>query len=119
MTTLLASSNIYASSGSTELRYDRPATAWTEALPVGNGRLGAMVFGDASRERLQINEETLWSGYPRNWNNPDAPSVLAKVREALFAGDHAKADALCKKMQGPPHRPSRMPAPFRFQQDTG
>ncbi len=90
-----------ASNGSHELRYDRPADKWTEALPVGNGRLGAMVFGGVGRERLQINEATLWSGAPREWNNPDGPAVLSKVREALFAGDYRKADELCKKMQGP------------------
>lgn len=89
------------SAGAIDLRYARPAEKWTEALPVGNGRLGAMVFGGIDRERLQINEETLWSGGPREWNNPDAPAVLAEVRAALFAGDYVKADALCKKMQGP------------------
>src|SRR5271166_3449102 len=84
-----------------ELRYTRPATRWTEALPVGNGRLGAMVFGDASCEHLQLNEASLWSGGPGDWNNPEAREFLPQVRAAVFAGDYVKAGDLCKKMQGP------------------
>jgi alpha-L-fucosidase 2 len=84
-----------------ELWYSRPAARWTDALPVGNGRLGAMVFGGLPRERLQLNEATLWSGGPRDWNNPGAREVLPQVREALFAGDFVRATALCRKMQGP------------------
>ena len=83
------------------LRYDQPATVWTEALPVGNGRLGAMVFGGVARERLQLNEATFWSGAPREWNNPAALQVLPEVRAALFSGDYAQATRLSKKMQGP------------------
>jgi alpha-L-fucosidase 2 len=84
-----------------ELRYSRPAARWTEALPVGNGRMGGMVFGDASSEHIQLNEATLWSGAPRDWNNPGARGVLAQVRSAILAGDYVQADELCKKMQGP------------------
>ena len=83
------------------LWYERPAATWVEALPIGNGRLGAMVFGDPLRERLALNEDTLWSGGPTDWNNRDAKSWLPKVREAVFAGRYAEADALTKKMQGP------------------
>jgi alpha-L-fucosidase 2 len=83
------------------LRYDRPAAVWTEALPVGNGRLGAMVFGGVARERLQLNEATFWSGAPREWNNPGALAALPEVRAALFAGDFVGATRLSKKMQGP------------------
>ncbi len=81
--------------------YDRPARYWLEALPLGNGRLGAMVFGGASSEHLQFNEESLWSGYPRNHTNPLAKPYLPKVREAVFAGDYVLADELVKHMQGP------------------
>lgn len=88
-------------SSGVELWYDRPAVRWTDALPVGNGRLGAMVFGGVPRERLQLNEATLWSGGPRDWNNPGARDVLPQVREALFSGDFVRATALCRKMQGP------------------
>jgi alpha-L-fucosidase 2 len=83
------------------LRYTQPAVRWTEALPVGNGRLGAMVFGGLAREQLQLNEATLWSGAPTDWNNPAGPEVLKQVRAAIFAGDYALANQLCKKMQGP------------------
>src|SRR6185369_5966007 len=54
------------------LWYSTAANAWVEALPIGNGSLGAMVFGGVGRERLQLNDDTLWSGAPRNWDNPKA-----------------------------------------------
>src|SRR5205085_2169929 len=83
------------------LRYHAPAEKWVEALPVGNGRLGAMVFGGVASERLALNEDTLWSGGPRDWNNPGAKEILPQVRAAIFAGRYAEAEELCKKMQGP------------------
>lgn len=52
------------------IQFHSPAVYWVEALPVGNGRLGAMVFGGIEKERVALNEDTLWSGYPRDWNNP-------------------------------------------------
>ena len=84
-----------------QLRYAQPAEAWTEALPLGNGRLGAMVFGGIAEEHLQLNEASLWSGAPREWNNPGAQAALPQVRAAIFAGDYVLAEQLCKKMQGP------------------
>jgi alpha-L-fucosidase 2 len=83
------------------LWYDRPADYWVEALPLGNGRLGAMIFGGAPVEHLQLNEESLWSGYPREHNNPEARVFLPHVRHAVFAGDYALADQLVQHMQGP------------------
>lgn len=83
------------------LKYAQPATHWTEALPVGNGRLGAMVFGGVAVEHLQLNEATLWSGAPHEWNNSGAKDALPLVRAAILAGDYVKAGELCKKMQGP------------------
>ncbi|MBN1249946.1 MAG: glycoside hydrolase family 95 protein [Anaerolineae bacterium] len=83
------------------LWYERPGERWVEALPLGNGRLGAMVFGGVAHERYQLNEDTLWAGGPRDWNNPGARAVLLKVREALFRGDFATANELSKQMQGP------------------
>ncbi len=82
------------------LWYDQPAAQWVEALPLGNGRLGAMVFGGISAERYQLNEETLWSGAPRDWNSPGAQAALPAVRAAIAAGDHAEADRLAKALQG-------------------
>ncbi len=84
-----------------QLWYSQPASHWVEALPLGNGRLGAMVFGGVSHEHLQVNEESLWSGYPREADNPDAKAYLPQVRQAVFAGDYALADRLTTHMQGP------------------
>ncbi len=85
-----------------KLWYKQPARLWTEALPVGNGRLGAMVFGGIDTERLQLNEDTLWSGAPREWNNPHAFEYLPEVRRLVMSEEkYHDADLLCKKMQGP------------------
>ena len=83
------------------LWYTRAATRWVEALPVGNGRLGAMVFGDVGRERLQLNDDTLWSGGPAAWDTPGARQVLPELRRLTLAGKYADADRLAKKMMGP------------------
>ncbi len=83
------------------LWYQQPARSWVEALPVGNGRLGAMVFGGVEEERIQFNEDTLWSGKPKDWNTPEARSVLPEVRRLVFEGDYAAATALAQRMQGP------------------
>lgn len=96
----LVSSAAQAQSALT-LQYDKPAQTWTEALPVGNGRLGAMVFGDVETEHLQLNEATLWSGGPVHANvNPEAFNYLTPARKALLAGDFAGAKELVKHMQG-------------------
>jgi alpha-L-fucosidase 2 len=93
--------NKLAENRSLVLWYDKPAAEWVEALPVGNGRLGAMVFGRPDKELIQLNEGTLWSGGPVNLNpNPDAPKYLPLVREALACEDYSTADELLKSMQG-------------------
>src|SRR5687768_11427957 len=81
----------------TTMWYTQPAAKWEEALPVGNGRLGAMVFGGVREERLQLNEDSLWSGGPQDSDNPDALAALQKIRELLFAGEFAKAQALADR----------------------
>jgi alpha-L-fucosidase 2 len=88
------------------LWYRQPAAEWIEALPVGNGRLGAMVFGKATgEERVQLNENTLWDGHARDTNNPDALKHLPEVRRLLFAGKNAEATALAEKhLMGNPAR---------------
>jgi alpha-L-fucosidase 2 len=83
------------------LWYRQPATIWTEALPIGNGRLGAMIFGGIETERIALNEDTLWSGSPKPWNNRDAKKVLPEVRRLVDEEKYHEADMLCKKMQGP------------------
>ena len=85
-----------------KLWYNKPAQQWTEALPLGNGKLGAMVFGGVSDELIQLNESSLYSGGPvKNTVNPNAISYLPQIREALLRDkDYSKADKLSKKMQG-------------------
>src|SRR6478736_1790180 len=84
-----------------KLWYKQPARNWNEALPIGNGRLGAMVFGGTSEELIQLNEETLWSGGPTNSNaNPNAPQYLPKIRQALADENYQLAEELAKKLQG-------------------
>ena len=74
------------------LWYRRPAAVWTEALPIGNGRLGGMVFGGVDGDRLQLNEGTLWAGGPYDPANPQAPAALAEVRRLIFEGKLAEAN---------------------------
>lgn len=88
------------------LWYDKPASRWVDALPIGSGRLGAMVFGAggdgaANRELLALNEDTIWSGKPVDGNNLDAHNHLAEVRRAVLEQqDYHLADQICRKMQG-------------------
>lgn len=79
------------------LWYRGPAKIWVEALPVGNGRLGAMVYGGAARERLQLNEDTLYAGGPYDPINPQSLATLPKVRELVFAGRYAEAEKLANE----------------------
>src|SRR5437762_6859356 len=76
------------------LWYRRPAREWLEALPVGNGRLAAMVFGGIQQERLQLNEGTLWAGGPHDYTHPDAAAALPEIRRLVFAGEWQKAQDL-------------------------
>jgi alpha-L-fucosidase 2 len=85
------------------LWYTRPATVWTEALPIGNGRIGAMVFGGVARERLQLNEDTLYAGGPYDPVNPRARAALPEVRRLIAAGKFAAAQALANdRLMGVP-----------------
>jgi alpha-L-fucosidase 2 len=88
--------------GEQTLWYRQPAAQWTEALPLGNGRLGAMVFGGVAEDRIQINEATLWGGGPHDYTNPDAHAHLAQLRALIFAGKIAEAEALSGRMMGNP-----------------
>jgi len=85
------------------LWYRQPARQWVEALAVGNGRLGAMVFGGVAQERIQLNEDTLWAGGPYDPANPDALEAWPKVRELIFAGQYRQAaDLVGQKMMARP-----------------
>lgn len=77
-----------------KLWFDRPAAEWNEALPIGNGKLGAMVFGNPAEERIALNEDSVWYGGPRNRNNPDALPNLARVRTMLKEGKLREAQEL-------------------------
>ncbi len=90
----LSGESAAAPSGRHTLWYRQPAKVWEEALPLGNGRLGAMVFGGVTDERLQLNEDSLWDGYPLDTSNPDALKALPQVRKLLFEGKNKEAEAL-------------------------
>ncbi len=79
------------------LWYRQPASQWVEALPLGNGRLGAMVFGGISQERFQLNEDTLWAGGPYDPANPTAAAALPEIRRLIAIGDYAGAQALAQE----------------------
>src|SRR6204780_3884416 len=86
------------------LFFEQPAATWPDALPVGNGRLGAMVVGNPAKERLQLNEETVWIGERRDRNNPQAGRT-PEVRKLLMAGKIHEAEALAAQvMMGVPDR---------------
>src|SRR5688572_32103968 len=89
--------SLAATSPDLTLRYTRPAAEWVEALPVGNGRLGAMVFGGIHQERLQLNEDTLWAGGPYDPANPEALAALPEVRRLIAAGEYDAAQKLTQQ----------------------
>lgn len=91
---LWASFYLQAAAQEYKLWYDTPAHVWTEALPLGNGRLGAMVFGNPAIEHIQLNEETIWAGQPNNNANPDALENIPKVRQLVFEGKYQEAQTL-------------------------
>lgn len=77
-----------------KLWYNQPAKQWVEALPLGNGRLGAMVFGNPSKEEIHLNESTIWAGQPHRNDNPDAKETLTAVRQLIFEGKYKEAQDL-------------------------
>jgi alpha-L-fucosidase 2 len=80
-----------------QLWYDRPAMTWTQALPVGNGTMGGMVYGTPAVERIQLNEETIWAGQPNQVCNPAAKENLPKVRQLIFEGKYKEAEKLANE----------------------
>ena len=93
-----------------QLWYSEPARVWTDALPLGNGRLGAMVFGNPTTERIQLNEETIWAGQPNNNYNADAKNWIPKIQQLIFDGkykeaqDMANEHVMSKTNQGMPYQ---------------
>lgn len=76
------------------LMYDRPANCFNESLPIGNGRLGACVYAGAKTEKFSINEDTLWTGYPKNLAQEDCSAIFSQVQESALAGEMKKASKL-------------------------
>lgn len=79
------------------LRYNKPAKKWREALPLGNGLTGIMIYGSLKKERLCFNDGTLWSGYPKDYNSSESLANLQKVRDLIFDGKNHEADVLCEE----------------------
>ncbi len=80
--------------GELKMWYNKPATVWNEALPLGNGRLGAMVFGNPASEKIQLNEATFWSGGPSRNDNSDALAALPDVRQMIFSGNYSTVESV-------------------------
>lgn len=95
--------------GQMDLYYDRPASIWEETLPIGNGKLGGMIWGGIQEELIGLNEESLWSGYEREKNNPHAFENLAKVRELVFQGKCYEAERLIQETMLGEYNESYMP----------
>ena len=95
------------------LWYDRPAMTWTQALPIGNGVMGGMVFGTPAVERIQLNEETLWAGQPNNVINPSAKANLPKVRQLIFEGKYKEAQKLADDKVMPHSAGKNMGMPYQ------
>jgi len=86
--------SVSGQNGKLILWYDKPATIWNEALPIGNGRLGAMIYGDPFKEVIQLNENTVWAGQPNRNDNLNAKESLAEVRKLIFEGKYREAQGL-------------------------
>ncbi|XP_056160903.1 alpha-L-fucosidase 2 isoform X2 [Syzygium oleosum] len=89
-------------SGPLKITSGEPATHWTDAFPIGNGRLGAMIWGGVASETLQLNEDTLWTGVPGNYADPNAPVALSEVRKLVDEGQYAEATAAAVKLSDHP-----------------
>jgi alpha-L-fucosidase 2 len=94
---VLIANGFAQSESNLKLWYEQPAKQWVEALPVGNGRLGAMIYGDPVNEVIQLNEETLWAGSPNRNDNPVAKGSLDEVRKLIFDGKYKEAQDLANK----------------------
>ncbi|HNW50711.1 MAG TPA: glycoside hydrolase family 95 protein [Prolixibacteraceae bacterium] len=88
----------FSSFADSKIWFQQPANAWEEALPIGNGRLGGMIFGGIVKDRIQLNEETLWTGHPGQYTDKDeAYKKLPEIRKLLFDGEYAKAQEITEK----------------------
>src|SRR5581483_1531217 len=81
---LMLAEPLLAGPGPMVLWYNTPSADWSEALPIGNGKLAAMIFGGVTNEHIQFNEDTIWSGQPHDYSNPQAAESLAEMRQMIF-----------------------------------
>ncbi len=95
------------------LWYNQPAQTWTQALPIGNGVMGGMVFGTPAVEHIQINEETIWAGQPNNVVNPNAKKALPEVRQLIFEGKYKEAQDLANAQVMPQAAGKNMGMPYQ------
>jgi len=95
------------------LWYDKPAMTWTQALPVGNGTIGGMVYGTPAVERIQLNEETIWAGQPNQVVNPEAKASLPQVRQLIFEGRYKEAETLANQKVMPMAAGKNMGMPYQ------
>ena len=95
------------------LWYDKPAMTWTQALPVGNGIIGGMVFGIPAAEHIQLNEETIWAGQPNQVLHPEAKTYLPQVRQLIFEGKYKEAEALANEKVMPVGAGKNMGMPYQ------
>ena len=95
------------------LWYDKPAMTWTQALPVGNGIIGGMVFGTPAAEHIQLNEETLWAGQPNQVLHPEAKTYLPQVRQLIFEGKYKEAETLANEKVMPVGAGKNMGMPYQ------
>ena len=94
---VLTAATAWADPGPMVLWYSRPAGGWSEAVPLGNGRLGAMVFGGTAEELIQLNDDTLWTGRPHDYSHPGAAEHLPTIRRLLREGKQREAQSLAGK----------------------
>ncbi|MCO6046249.1 glycoside hydrolase N-terminal domain-containing protein [Aeoliella sp. ICT_H6.2] len=118
-----ATSSSHAADDRWTLRYSDPATEWTSALPIGNGRMGAMIFGGVPEERIQFNEDSVWTGGPRSYANAGASDHLTEIRRLLLQGKQREAEQLASRtfMSVPLGQESYQPLgdiSIRFEGDT-
>ena len=110
---MAAVASIVALASEHQLWYDRPAQTWTQALPIGNGTMGGMVFGTPAVEHIQLNEETIWAGQPNQVLNPEAKENLPKVRQLIFEGRYKEAQELANEKVMPVGAGQNMGMPFQ------
>ncbi len=113
LTLTLLSATLIMTAREYRLWYNQPAQTWTQALPIGNGVMGGMVFGTPAVEHIQLNEETIWAGQPNNVVNPNAKEYLPKVRQLIFEGKYKEAQNLANEKVMPNAAGQNMGMPYQ------